>query len=344
VLDARQRSSVTLDARQRSGVTLDAQQLSSVTLDARQARGRFRSLAHFCQEVDLRKVNRRVIESLIKCGAFASTGARRAQLMETLDRSMEAGAASQEERRLGQATLFAGPAGESGVEDVPLPDIQEWDEPSLARCEKETLGFYISSHPLTPYAPDRERLGVTPADRLGDREDGAEVRIWGVVASKKITTTKKGDKMAYLRVEDLSGSVETIVFPDLYAASGTVLASDQPLLIDGTVDKGDKGTKLKATKITPLDKARERLEGYLEVVLDGVAGEAFRRLKTTLERHKGSYPVRLRLLLREHKSESMIVTDDGLRVNPTQALIDEIEAGFGKGAASVKSDAYAKPQ
>jgi hypothetical protein len=110
------------------------------------------------------------------------------------------------------------------------------------------------------------------------------------------------------------------------------------------VDKGDKGTKLKATKIVPLDKARERLEGYLEVVLDGVAGEEFRRLKTTLERHKGSYPVRLRLLLREHKSESMIVTDDGLRVNPTQALIDEIEAGFGKGVASVKSDAYARPQ
>ncbi len=341
-LDARQRSSVTLDARQRSSVTLDARQRSSVTLDARRVQGRFRSLGHFCREVDLRKVNRRVIESLIKCGAFASTGARRAQLMEALDLAMETGAASQEARRLGQATLFASPAGgDAETAEDRLPDIPEWDDASLARGEKEALGFYITSHPLAPYAPDRERLGVTPSDRLSERGDGEEIRIWGIIASKKVTTTKKGDRMAYARIEDLTGSVEAIVFPDLYAASTAILASDQPVLVEGTVDKGDKGTKLKATKIVPLDKARERTAGHLEVVLDGVPMEALRRLKATLERHKGSCPVRLRVLLPEHRAESMIVVDDALRVNPTQALIDEIEAGFGKGSAAVKREAHA---
>ncbi|MEO5658164.1 MAG: DNA polymerase III subunit alpha [Nitrospiria bacterium] len=308
-------------------------------LEARRAHGRFRSLGQFCREVDLRKVNRRVIDGLIKCGAFASTGARRAQLMEVLDRTMEAGGSTQEERRRGQATLFAGPTGDAPEEDA-LPEVPEWDGPSLARAEKESLGFYITSHPLAPYAPDQERLGVTATDRLGDLGDGAEVRIWGVIASKKITTTKKGDRMAYVRVEDLSGSVDAIVFPDLYASAGVQLASDQPLLIEGTVDQGDKGTKLKATRITSLDRARERAGGHLEVVLDGVAVDTLRSLKATLERHKGAYPVRLRVMVREHRRESMILTDDALRVDPSQALIDEIEAGVGKGAAAVRSDTY----
>ena len=339
---------------------LDARQRSSVTLDARRVQGRFRSLGHFCREVDLRKVNRRVIEGLIKCGAFASTGAHRSQLMEALDLAMETGSASQEARRLGQATLFASPAGgDTEAAEDRLPDIPEWDDASLARGEKEALGFYITSHPLAPYAPDRERLGVTPSDRLSERGDGEEIRIWGIIASKKVTTTKKGDRMAYARIEDLTGSVEAIVFPDLYAASTAILASDQPVLVEGTVDKGDKGTKLKATRIVPLDKARERTAGHLEIVLDagllapfnssvtldrclaGAPTEALRQLKATLERHKGSCPVRLRVILPEHRAESMIVVDDALRVNPSQALIDEIEAGFGKGSAAVKRESHA---
>jgi DNA polymerase-3 subunit alpha len=310
-------------------------------LEARRAHERFRSLAHFCREVDLRKVNRRVIESLIKCGAFASTGARRAQLMETLDRTMEAAAASQTERRSGQATLFESSPEHAPAEQASLPEVTEWDDTTLARCEKESLGFYITTHPLAPYAPDLERLGVTPTDRLADAGDGDDVRVWGVLASKKITTTKKGDRMAYVRVEDLSGSVEAIVFPDLYAASNALLASDQPLLVDGTVDKGEKGLKLKATRITSLESARQRTGGYLEVVVDDSVGEdGLRRLKATLERHRGSYPVWLRVLLRQSRRESMIVADEALRVNPTRALIDEIETGFGKGTATVRNDPY----
>jgi DNA polymerase-3 subunit alpha len=140
-------------------------------------------------------------------------------------------------------------------------------------------------------------------------------------------------------VEDLSGSVETIVFPDLYAAATALLASDQPLLIDGTVDKGDKGLKLKATRIVSLESARERAGGYLEIrVDDGVGGDALRSLRATLDRHRGSYPVWIRVLLRQSGRESTIVADDALRVNPTSALIEEIESGFGKGSAVVRSD------
>jgi DNA polymerase-3 subunit alpha len=309
-------------------------------LNARAEHGRFRSLGHFCREVDLRKVNRRVIESLIKCGAFASTGARRAQLMDALDRTMETAAGSQSARRAGQETLFGGSSDGPSAEDA-LPDAPEWDDSALARCEKETLGFYITSHPLAPYAREMDRFIVTPTDRLADVGDGEPVRVWGVLASKKITTTKKGDRMAYVRVEDLSGSVETIVFPDLFAASGALLASEQPLLIDGTLDKGDKGIKLKATKIMSLESARERAGGHLEITLDeDVGADGLRRLKTTIERYPGAFPVRLRVRLREVGRESTIVAGQALRVNPTRALLDEIEAGFGKGSTRVCSDPH----
>jgi DNA polymerase-3 subunit alpha len=307
-------------------------------LNARAEHGRFRSLSHFCREVDLRKVNRRVIESLIKCGAFASTRARRAQLMDALDRTMEAAAGSQSARRAGQETLFGG-SGDGSSPDDALPDVPEWDDATLARSEKESLGFYITSHPLSPYAREIERFAVTPTDRLADAADGDDVRVWGVLASKKITTTRKGDRMAYVRVEDLAGSVETIVFPDLYAASGPLLASDQPLVIDGTLDKGDKGVKLKATRIMSLESARERAGGHLEIVLDeDVGADGLRRLKATLARHPGTFPVWLRVLLKQQGRESTIVAGETLRVNPTRTLLDEIEAGFGKGSACVRSD------
>jgi DNA polymerase-3 subunit alpha len=309
-------------------------------LQARSEHGRFRSLAHFCREVDLRKVNRRVIESLIKCGAFASTGARRAQLMDALDRTMDAAAGSQSARRVGQETLFGGTSDGASPDDA-LPNVPEWDDTTLARSEKETLGFYITSHPLAPYAREMERFIVTPTDRLADVGDGEPVRVWGVLTGKKITTTKKGDRMAYVRVEDLSGSVETIVFPDLFAASGALLASDQPLLIDGTLDKGDKGIKLKATRIMSLEAARERAGGHLEIVVDErVDADGLRRLKTTIERYPGAFPVRLRVRLPDVGRESTIVVGEALRVNPTRALLDEIEAGCGKGTTCVRSDPH----
>jgi hypothetical protein len=107
------------------------------------------------------------------------------------------------------------------------------------------------------------------------------------------------------------------------------------------VDKGDKGLKLKATRITSLESARQRAGGYLEIVIDdGVGEEGLRRLKATLERHRGSYPVWLRVRLRPSHRESTIVADETLRVNPTRALIDEIETGFGKGTATVRNDPY----
>ncbi|MFY9268161.1 MAG: DNA polymerase III subunit alpha [Candidatus Manganitrophaceae bacterium] len=223
-----------------------------VIIAARNAQGRFTSLFDFCRKIDPRKVNKRVIEGLIKCGAFDSTGAKRAPLMEVLERAMQEGAQRQKVKEAGQMTIFGGEAGSSDGVDAPLPEIPEWDDAQISKLEKEAVGFYITRHPLTPFIEIMKKRSATATEDLAAIEEDREVRICGVVVQEKVATTKRGDRMAYLRVEDLTGSVEVIVFPDLYQSSAPLFQQDIPLMINGMLDRGEKGLKLKATLIVPL--------------------------------------------------------------------------------------------
>ena len=217
-------------------------------LAARLAGRAFTSLFDFCMRIDPRRCNRRVIESLIHCGAFDSTGARRAALSEALDAIMQAGTQAKKQKESGQRSIF----GEMEAQAPALPDLPEWDETKRAQMEKETVGFYITSHPLDRHQALLARWAVTPTANLGEIEGERAARICGLVVSAKVTTTRRGDKMAYLRVEDLTGSAEVIVFPDLYENVAALLKQEVPLLISGTLDMGEKGTKIKATEIFPL--------------------------------------------------------------------------------------------
>jgi DNA polymerase-3 subunit alpha len=229
-------------------------------LSVRDKEGGFIGLAHFCRQVDLRRVNKRVIEGLIKCGAFDSTGGKRSHLMETMERAIEEGAKFQEERDRGQMSIFGGP------NTLPPRDlsngvgshIEEWDDATLLRYEKEILGFYITSHPLAERKDEIKRLASHSMEQLADLRDGSEVRLVGILIHRKIATTRKGDKMAYVRLEDLTGSLEVIVFPDLYKTCSDMLTSDAPLLVIGNLDNGEKGLRLKATKLDSLNKIKTR--------------------------------------------------------------------------------------
>jgi DNA polymerase-3 subunit alpha len=174
--------------------------------------GPFASLSDFCRRVDLRKVNRRVIEGLIKCGAFDGAGARRSQLMEGLDAAMESAQAIQRDRAHGQTNLFG---TLDPVEGPDLPDVEEWPENELLALEKESLGFYITGHPLAGVAKDLERLTTGSGD-LPHVTDGKDVRVGGLVTALKNHRSKKGEAMAFATVEDLQGFVEVVVFPNVY--------------------------------------------------------------------------------------------------------------------------------
>jgi DNA polymerase-3 subunit alpha len=300
---------------------------------ARDEGGPFVSLFDFCRRIDLRKVNRRTIEGLIKSGAFDSTGGRRAQLMAALEPAMQQGAVYHRDRVQGQTGLFMPMEGTAaGPPSEPLPEVEEWEESQLLRLEKESVGFYITSHPLSRYAAEIKNYATAASSGLEDCSDGQEVRLCGIISGQRIATTKRGDKMAYLRFEDLQGTVETLVFPDLYKKVSGALTLDTPFLLSGIVDKGEKGVKIKATQLEPLSKFRERSTRRVDIHLQatGLTGQDLRRLKEILQRHKGSCPVFLCLRM-PNKTQSTIALDEDSRISPSDLFIQDIEHDFGKG-------------
>jgi DNA polymerase-3 subunit alpha len=312
----------------------------------------FASLAQFCQRVDLRRVNRRVIESLIKAGTFDSIQSSRSTLMRQLDQSVEEGARHQEEADAGQGGLFGeltetidvgggsrtGPSNDtdSAVPIDPLNEAattSEWDDATRLRHEKEALGFYITGHPLERVQESLSRLSITPIQALSEVQDGAEVTIVGLILSRKMTTTRRGDRMAYARLEDLTGTIEAIIFPELFKSAGTLLESDQPVIVTGTLDSGDQGIKLKTTKLHSLADAEARLNRQMRITVgpSALSVDQLVQLRAVLARHPGPCPVALTLCHPEQR-QATILLDRQYWVAPTPALLSDVEALLGAGA------------
>ena len=294
--------------------------------------GEFRDLFDFCTRVDLRKVNRRVIESLIKCGAFDSAKARRSQMAAALESAMELGQKIQKERASSQVSLFgeaevvAGNGNGSGS----LPDIPEWREKELLAFEKESLGFYITGHPLDRYVSDIRKFSTADTSSLMDRADRSEVRICGVVASLTEKITKKGDRMAFALLEDRQGSVEVMVFPDVYAKCSSYLKGEEPLLVTGTVEKGEESCKVKAVEITVLGSLKETHSRRVSFTLKAseVRREQLQSLKEILARHRGDCPACLQVIIPE-TCRTIIKLPAACSVRASDELSLEAEGLFG---------------
>ena len=302
-------------------------------IDAREEKGAFTSLADFCRKVDQRKVNRRVTEALIKCGAFDFTGGRRAQMTEAIDMVMEQASKLQEQEATGQFSIF----DSLGVQKDPeLPDVPEWKENQLLAYEKESMGFYISGHPLAAFQADIARYATATTERLEQIPDGKELTICGIIAGLKQKITKKGEKMAIMNLEDLSGTVEVIVFPDLYKSAHNLLLTDTPLLVAGQLDKSEQGNKIKAVRLHLLQDVKKRGTTRMDIRFTamGLTQDDLLKVKDILLRYKGDIPVYLRLQ-NPTRPESLISVGRDIRVNLTDQLINEIESVLGAGAVSL---------
>jgi len=260
-------------------------------IEARQTR-RFQSLFEFCEQVDLKRVNKRVIESLIKCGAFDATGAARAQMTACLEEAIEYGQQIQKEQNDPQIGLFEmGPGGIQTPINVPqMPGVAEWDSRQLLAFEKEALGFYISGHPLTRYEPILEKFTNVDAVSIKEMADGSMVRIGGIVAQTKTIKTKKGDPMAFVTVEDMHGSIEAVVFSRVFAAAAELLFEDNPILVQGRIQKDEQSVKVIAETIIPMEKAEELWTASVHLHLDmsRTDRQLLLRMEETLGRHPGS--------------------------------------------------------
>ncbi|MEN8263667.1 MAG: DNA polymerase III subunit alpha, partial [Nitrospirota bacterium] len=212
----------------------------------------FESLFNFCSSVDTRRVNKKVLESLIKAGAMDSMG-NRAQLWSALPTVMEAAMRFQKEKNIGQESMFEihEPAPQQ------MPNVNEWEDSHRLLMEKEALGFYITGHPLNAYKEKFAELKVTSTTDLPDLQDKKEVLIGGLVRDSKKIQTKKGDLMGYLTVEDLYGTTEVVSFPETFAEAQEIIARDLPIIIAGYTDKTDKGQKIIARKIVSIENDEE---------------------------------------------------------------------------------------
>jgi DNA polymerase-3 subunit alpha len=309
----------------------------------REANGSYANFEDFCSRVDLRKANRRVLESLIKCGAFDSMGHRRSQITAVLDTALELGQARQKDRATGQMSLFDLMA-DAAPEDQPvgqlaLPDIAEWSELERLSKEKESLGFYISGHPLDPYHKELNRMATANSTSIADFADGSRVGLAGLVRGRKEITTKKGERMAFLVLEDLQGSIEVVCFPEIYAKSRDVLDNDTPLWVEGTYKNADDkgGHKVLAEAIEPIETASKRRTKGLTIELHGdrLGPSALKPLKNLLREHKGTYPVKLAITLPK-KGTVVLTLPDEYQVETSTELSASMNSLMGYAGLTVE--------
>ncbi len=300
-------------------------------LQARKEEGDFKSLEDFCSRVDTRRVNKRVIENLIKVGAFDWTGMKRAQLFSSLDECLNLAARVSRDRENGQFSLLGNINTDGITQKTNYSDMDEWPENILLGFERELLGFFVSRHPLDKYKQEIERFITVDSADLDNIIDGSDVVAGGVVLNSTVRTTTRGDKMANVILEDLHGTIDVVVFPSQYKNSGNLLKGDMPVIIKGRVDRSEEKVKLIASEIFPIVEAMEKFTRAVHLYCsEDVEDRKFTEMKEVMEKNKGNCKVFLHLL-KGKKSETIILVNEKFFVNPQEQFIIEMESMLGKG-------------
>jgi DNA polymerase-3 subunit alpha len=299
--------------------------------------GAFKGMVDFACRVDGRKVNRRVVESLVKCGAFDSLHPRRAAVWAGLDTALEAGAALQRDREIGQESLFGGTGGAPATEPQ-LVDAPPWTDRQRLEYEKEVLGFYVTGHPLAAVAPLLQRFANVSAGET-EGKDGREVRAGGIITALRETRTRRGALMAFATLEDLEGTFDLVVFAEPYAQHGSLLkaaaASEGergplPLLVGGDLEAGDP-PKILVRDVLELERAEEKLSTQLIVRIraEEATEDRLTALLQLLENHPGECAVTLHLVIPD-ESETRVAISAVRGVRPVAALRRDVDDLFGR--------------
>ncbi len=301
-----------------------------VIRNARSDPGPFKSIHDFCLRVDTQKVNRRVIEQLIRCGAFDTLHPRRAQVMAALDDAMEKAQIMQKDRQSGQINMFDLLRPREKESGYVLPEVPDWDSRSTLQFEKESLGFYISGHPLDFFSEQISALCTADTQIVGEKREGSEVVICGMLSIIKELTTKKGDRMAFLSLEDKEGTLEVVAFSDTFSQARELLNADEPLVVIGKVQHDEKGSKIIANSILSLDDAQVQTVEEIRIHLraDTLDRDGLGRLRHLLVSHSGDCRTFLHLLV-EAQGEAVIALNSKLHVNPTRTFFQDVTRYFG---------------
>jgi DNA polymerase-3 subunit alpha len=305
--------------------------------------GKFESLEQFFETVDIKKINKKVVECLIKAGAFEGFGYHQAQLMEGYELFFKRAENARRDREIGQSSLFAmlGGVVTDGVEKIVLDSKRTWPRALKLQYEKEVLGFYLSDHPLAGLEKLFRIWVNCDIGKLSGESSDKRVVIAGLVTSFREIISKKGARMAFASLEDLSGQVELIVFPEAYVKGELALKSDQPLLVGGNLKKENDSLKIMVDRVAPLEEVLAKSKS-MTIRLDESMCEKLEELKVLMARFPGTTGVELQLEVDVNADSSgnagstsmrKVITmevEDPKGIQVTNAFFEDLHGLFGQ--------------
>jgi DNA polymerase-3 subunit alpha len=302
-------------------------------IEARESGDPFDDLFGLCQRVDLSTMNKRVLESLIQAGALDDLEGHRAQLMAMLPRAMEYAGGIQRDRQRGQTSLFAAQSEDGGLttRHPPLPNIPDWHINELLAREKALLGFYVSGHPLTNYEDEVKAFASHSLDHLEKTTDGQEICVAGIITSFKRTTDRKGQAMAFVTIEDFTGSAEAILFAEPFERYRTLIYNDSAILARAIVStREDRKAKLRIMEIVPLSDVREKFVTTvgLSISTTGMEPDLTQQIKKILGDHPGQCQVILHVKTPQHPHLRIRLKET--KVLPSKDLINQLKEMLGE--------------
>ncbi len=314
----------------------------------------FTSFPDFCRRVRSPVINKRVVESLVQCGAFDSLGMGRARLSTAAEEMLRWAERMEREANSDQQSLFGRTGCGVLTEPPPIPVVPEWSDKEMLRAEKDAIGIFLTGHPLDKFDRDLRRLTNASTGSLGGRAHQEKVTVAGVIHTVKTKNSKKGDRYATFSLEDKEGVVEVIAWPEAYRRFETTIHGDEPVLVVGSLDKREnvatraeeaeslaegaevvrERSQIIAEEIRPLAAAREQSvrQVHLQVSAECLTDEQLVRLRETLAQHRGSCPAYLHVIV-PGSSETVIELPESLRVVASEAMLDAVENIFGSGVA-----------
>ena len=324
-----------------AGVKNVGEKAVEVIIESRTKDGPFDSLFDFCRRVDMGAVNRRVIESLIKCGAFDATQVSRARMIGALDDAMKGGQAHQRDQASNQIDIFSmlgTPTKAAKKASESYPSVTEWTQTEALAFEKEALGFYITGHPLDKYERVLKKISSGTIAALKERAQSGEFRLGGVVSALRLRNTKKGDRYGSFNLEDKTGFIEVIVWPEAYKRCADLLGADDPIYVKGKMEVGEDRVQVIANEVTALAEAAknpknnvptavaEKIDLYVRE--DAVSADELIGLRDLLLDYPGKHTVYLHLRA-PSVGETVIELPEQVRIAPSRELESVVGERFG---------------
>ena len=334
--------------------------------------GRITSLHQLCEILDLRIVNKRVFEALVKSGACDGLSggtdgepmrSLRARLAASIDAACEHGSRTQRDRDLGQADLFGGGDGAARASVASLPLVSAWSEIEQLNFEKESLGLYWSGHPVDRYAADLAAYGARATHELVPRPEtdpvlngaepaaeppavarpappsSGETVVGGIVSGLRPLKTRKGDRMCVFMLDDARGSVEVVVFPETFKQWGHMAENGRMVVVTGKLERDDESARILATEVAPIEVLTERLSTSVAITVTTPPHDraTVERLWDVLSHHKGDRCVALTIEMRPPLRPMRVKVDvhNQFRVRPSESLVADIERVCGQGAVTL---------